>query len=130
MSANSPFRSVDLDSVFRRSGFVRGYQDVRLSRPFDYDLLDRADSKRFDYERGRQTAILMRQALGHVPVLEKNLEAIRPIYIAARLNRMICGQTGNLADHYADDFGHFSPERYASRHYAPTTSNDFNPLGF
>ena len=45
-------------SVIRSSAFVKGFAEVKKGKPLNYDAYPYDANKQWDYERGRQFAIL------------------------------------------------------------------------
>jgi len=81
-------RFVTLNSVMRSAAFMRGVNEMRKGLPMDYDAYNEAHegSQRWNYERGRQFAIIF---AGNVKQGGKvTYEAVRA-YQIARLNKHV-----------------------------------------
>jgi hypothetical protein len=50
-------------SVMRGAAFVRGFKEARKGKPLDYDAYPHNTNQQWDYERGRQFALVYAGAL-------------------------------------------------------------------
>jgi hypothetical protein len=113
---NSIVKGVSIDGAILRPAMRAGYDSIRRGGDFDYAAAERD----WGYERGRQFAICVRQVLGYIPPLPRGLDFVRPIYIALRLDGVLLPTQilPAMRHDYADASGRFSPEKYASLHFA------------
>ena len=130
---NRETKFVSLDSAICKPAIVSGWDSIRRGEPFDYELADSG----WGYEYGRQFAIICQRAFGRLFPLRPNINLVRPLWIAHRLEQTICGIVHpSMTSLYADSTtGKFSPERYAARFYNGTasssaSSSSSSPLGF
>lgn len=124
MFANEQNAYNTIDKALLNPAFVRGWDSIRRGAPFDYD------EPGYNYERGRQAAILTRQVLGYVPPIRQSLELVRPIYLNARIEQWISGDTRGFSS-LKDSRGKFSVDLYAKQyisHTAPTAAPKLDGL--
>ncbi|CAB4130692.1 hypothetical protein UFOVP122_20 [uncultured Caudovirales phage] len=60
-------------AVIRTAAFVRGFNEVKKGKPIEYDAF-RDSNKQWDYERGRQFALLFNGALKNGAKVTYNAE--------------------------------------------------------
>ena len=58
-----PTKNTTTTAVIRSSAFVKGFGEVKAGKPLNYDAYPYEANKQWDYERGRQFALLFNGAL-------------------------------------------------------------------
>lgn len=118
---NDSHHHTAIDDVLRQKELLSGYESIRRGSAFDYDIAER----NWNYERGRQLAICVRQVLGYIPPMPGGIELVRPTYIALRLDGTLLPTevTPAMRSHYADSQGKFSPAKYAAVHIPQANSS-------
>ena len=58
-----PTKNTTCTAVIRSSAFVKGFGEVKAGKPLNYDAYPCDCNKQWDYERGRQFALLFNGAL-------------------------------------------------------------------
>jgi hypothetical protein len=58
-----PTKNTTTTAVIRSSAFVKGFTEVRKGKPLNYDAYPHETNKQWNYERGRQFALLFDGAI-------------------------------------------------------------------
>lgn len=92
-------KSITFEQYVCQKDVVRGFNDVRYNRPYEYDLTYRTKGEMSDmeYERGRQLAVALQALMSpseFMKLSHKDLADIKvmaAVYQTLRFRKFICG---------------------------------------